>query len=40
LPNQEPCALKTSLGMMAAGAAGGAVAIALIEDLSTRAAFP
>jgi len=40
LPNQESSALKTSLGMMAAGAAGGAVAIALIEDLSTRAAFP
>ena len=40
LPNQEPSALKTSLGMMVAGAAGGAVAIALMEELSTRAAFP
>jgi len=36
LPNQEPSALKTSLGMMVAGAAGGAVAIALMEELSTR----
>ena len=35
-PNQEPSALKTSLGMMVAGAAGGAVAIALMEELSTR----
>jgi CBS-domain-containing membrane protein len=40
LPNQEPSALKTSLGMMVAGAAGGAVAIALMEELSTRATFP
>jgi hypothetical protein len=38
LPNQESSALKTSLGMIAAGAAGEAVASALIEDLSTRAA--
>lgn len=38
--DQEPFERKISLGFMVAGAAGGAIAIALMELLSERAAFP
>jgi len=40
LPNQDTSERKPSLGIMVAGAAGGAIAIALMELLSERAAFP
>jgi CBS-domain-containing membrane protein len=40
LLSKEPSGRKNSLGLIIAGAAGGAVAIGLMEELSTRAAFP
>jgi len=38
--DQSPSERKVGFGLMLAGAAGGAVAIALMEHLSDRAAFP
>jgi CBS-domain-containing membrane protein len=40
LRNEGPSRRELSLGSMVAGAAGGVVAIVLMEELSTRAAFP
>ena len=38
--NDKPSGHKIGLGAVVTGAAGGAVAILLMEELSTRAAFP